>query len=305
MLQPEEAKIKFETPKGNRGVISVGPLPRGYGQTLGNSLRRVLLSSMPGAALTQATFAGVPHQFSTIPGVKEDVLELTLRLKEVRLRMTTENPVVLRVSATGPGELRAGDFQTPAEVEVANKDLVVATLADKKTRIEAEFIAERGVGYSPVEGRQRSKVGTLLLDAIFSPVLQVAYRVEPARVGQVTDLDRLVLEITTDGTITPKEAFTKACQMLEGFFGRLASGQEEMKGEATEAEESQVPPEMLQTLLEELDLPTRVVNALRKAGIKTVGDLLGKKEGDLLKIKNLGEKSLTEISRILAREGFR
>ncbi len=307
MLQPEEAKIKVEALGENSSRVIVGPLPQGYGHTLGNSLRRILLSSLSGAALTQVTYAGVPHKFTTIPGVKEDVLEINLRLKEVRLRLNSENPVVVSIQATGPGTLKAGDIKTSADVEIINKDLVLATLADKKTKIEAELVVEKGVGYLPVEERERSRVGTLLLDAIFTPVTNVSYQVDPARVGQVTNLDSLVLEITTDGSMTPKEAFMKASTILERYADRLANGEEEIKsGElASEVGEDALPEEMLNTFLEELDLPTRVVNALQKAGIKTVGDLLSRKQTDLLKVKNLGEKSLKEIDKILAKEGFR
>lgn len=305
MPQPADAKIKLESQKENFGLVVIEPLPRGYGHTLGNALRRVLLSSLPGAALTQVTFAGVPHKFTTIPGVKEDVLEITLRLKEVRLRLTGNAPAVLHISFSGPGKLTAGDIQTPPEVEILNKDLVLATLADKETRIEAELVAEPGVGYSPVEERSKSKVGTLLLDAIYTPVTRAAYRVEAARVGQITDLDKLILEITTDGTIAPKEAVMRAADTLEGFFARVAGGQEEIGLPKEEAQKPKISEEMLATLLEELDLPTRVVNALKKARIKTVGELLTKEEKDLLRVKNLGEKSLAEINRVLAKEGFR
>jgi len=305
MLQPVDAKIKVEGQKENFGQVSIEPLPRGYGHTLGNALRRVLLSSLPGAALTQVTFAGVPHKFTTIPGVREDVLEITLRLKEVRLKINSNSPAILHLSATGPGKLTAGDIQTPPEVEILNKDLVLATLADRETKIEAELVAEPGTGYSPVEERSKSKVGVLLLDAIFTPVIKAAYRVEAARVGQVTDLDKLILEVTTDGTFSPKEAVMKAAEILASFFGRVAGGQEEIGQPKEESQKPKISEEMLATLLEELDLPTRVVNALKKARIKTVGELLAREEKDLLKVKNLGEKSLAEITRVLTKEGFR
>lgn len=303
MITPQDIKIKVEEEKKGYGKFIIEPLPQGYGHTLGNALRRVLLSSLPGAAITQVKFTGVPHQFSTIPGVSEDVVDLTLNLKKIRLKIFAENPVVIKLLAQGPKEVKAGDLEVPPEAEVVNKNLHLATLADKKTKLEVELIAEPGVGYVPSKEREITKIGVIPLDAIFTPILLVSYQVELTRVGQITNLDRLILEITTDETITPKEALKKASEILTSFFARLESGKKEIKKEVPK-EEKKIPPRQKQILIEELDLPTRVVNALERAEIKTVGNLVEKSGQELEKLRGLGEKSVKVIKKALKKEGI-
>lgn len=290
-------KVKKNTP--DSGVFVVGPLPRGFGYTLGNTLRRVLLSSLPGAAISQVKFEGVPHQFSTIPGVKEDVVDLTLNLKQVRLKIEGDQPVVLTLSKKGPGKVVAGDVSAPAGVEIVNKNLHLATLADKKTVLEAELIAEPGRGYVPCEERE-TKIGVIPLDCIFSPVLNVSYKVEPVRVGQVSDYDQMTLEITTDKTIKPLEALIEASEILTRFFDRISLGNK-AKSKSKESREIKMVGKVG---VEELDIPVRILNSIKKAKISSANELAEKSHEELLSIKNIGEKAASEIEKALKKEGL-
>jgi DNA-directed RNA polymerase subunit alpha len=301
MIQPT-FKIKKVKSTANFGQFIFEPLPQGYGHTLGNALRRVLLTSLPGTAITEAKISGVKHKFSTLPGMKEDVIELLLNLKEVRIKYEGEKPVKLRLDKTGPGEVKAGDIETPAGVEIINKDLVLANLADSKTRLKMEMVAEKGYGYLPSEERKSEKLGQLILDAIFSPVIRVNYKVETTRVGRQTDLDRLVLEITTDGTIDPYEALKYGAKTLISFFNQILNPKDFSSGEKSRPNSS---PDILKLTIEELELPTRIVNALQKAGYQTVGKLVKAKKTDLVSIKNLGEKSLKVILETLDKKGIK
>ncbi len=296
-LDETQTAIKVEKNTSDSGVFVIGPLPRGFGQTLGNTLRRVLLSSLPGAAISQVKFAGVPHQFSTIPGVKEDVVDLILNLKEVRLKIEGEQPVALTLSEKGPGKVTAGDLQVPAGVEIVNKDLHLATLADKKTKLEAELVAEPGRGYLPCEERE-TKIGVIPLDCVFSPVLNVAYQVESTRVGQVSDYDQLTLEITTDKTIKPLEALVEAGQILTKFFERVGLGD---KAKRAPKEESK-PGVTRKIALEELEISLRTLNCLKKAKISSANELAKKSHEEILAIKNIGEKAAKEIEKALKKE---
>lgn len=218
MLSAQDLKITKVSENGTIGVFAIEPLPGGFGNTLGNTLRRVLYTSLEGAALTQIKINGVVHQFSTIQGVKEDVVEISLNLKQIRVKMYTKNPIIGSISKKGPGVVTADDIELPSEAIIINKDLVICTLADKNSKFEAEVVVEPGVGYSPVEERETSKIGVVLLDAIFSPVVSVNYAVEPARFGKKIDLDKLTLTVTTDGTITPWEAVSTSASILTSFF---------------------------------------------------------------------------------------
>ena len=308
MIGPNDFRLTVSEERKNFGRFVVEPLARGYGQTLGNSLRRVLLSSLKGAAITEVHLAGVSHQFSTIEGVREDVVEITLNLKKVRLRIEGEEPVALKLLAEGKGEVRAGDIEVPAGVEVINKDLVLATLTTDKAKLEAELLAEPGVGFVPSEERTASRVGVIVLDAIFTPVLRVSYRVEPTRFGQVTNLDKLILELETDGTIGPKEAFLKASEILMRYFYQLAQGEQEPQNVEERVEKPKMSEEEKGHPLEDLELQTRVTNNLKKGGIKTCGDLIAiiEKHGyeELMKIPNVGEKSVEEIKKKVAERGW-
>lgn len=298
-LDETQITVKPIEEKPGFGVFSIGPLPPGYGHTIGNTLRRVLLSSLPGAALTQVSFEGVPHQFTTIKGVKEDVVELTLNLKQVRLKMLSNQPVVLTLNEKGPKEVTAGDIKTPAGVTIVNKDLLIATLADKKTKLEAELVAEPGRGYVPAEERA-AKVGVLPLDSVFSPVLLTSYKVKPTRVGRASNYDQLQIEITTDKTITPQEALLESAHILKRFFARISKGEEELPDE--ESAEDRSLQRAKKMTVEELELPVRILNSLKKAGIKKAADLLEKDEEELEKIKNVGPSSVRDIKKALKKE---
>ncbi len=298
-LDETQVAVKTEKQTLELGIFAIGPLPKGFGHTLGNTLRRVLLSSLKGAAISQIKFEGVPHQFSTIPGVKEDVVDLILNLKQVRLKIEGDQPVALSISKKGPGEVAAGDIEAPAGVEIVNPDLHLATLADKKAKLEAELVAEPGRGYAPSEERE-TKIGVIPLDCVFSPILNVAYKVEPTRVGQVSDYDRLTIEITTDKTIKPLDALVEANKILTSFFGRISLG-----------DKAKEPPKVVKVKtvgkigIEELDIPLRILNSLKKADVSSANELAEKSPEEILKIKNIGEKALKEIEKGLKKEGLK
>jgi len=301
MLEPK-FQIKKIKQTDNFGQFIIEPLPQGYGHTLGNALRRVLLTSLPGTAITQVKISGVKHRFSTLEGMKEDVVELLLNLKQIRIRYEGEKPVKLHLEKTGPGQVKAGDIQTPAGVEIVNKDLILANLADRNTKLKMEMTAERGYGYLPAEERKSEKLGVIILDAIFSPIIRVNYKVEQTRVGKQTDLDKLILEIIGDGTIKPQQALKEAARTLISFFNQIVKPKEV----AAEEKKTQTSPDyLLKLTVEELELPTRIANALRKAGYETVGDLAKASKATLSSVKNLGEKSLNTIWSTLVKKGIK
>lgn len=301
MLTAQDLKISKVSEDGVLGVYTFEPLPSGFGNTLGNTLRRVLYSSLKGAALTQVKIAGAVHQFTSIPGIKEDVVEITLNLKQVRVRLHGDNPVIGSIDKKGPGVVTAGDIEFSSEAEVVNKDLVIATLADSKSKFEAEVVAEPGVGYSPVEERETSKVGVILLDALFSPVISVNYTVEPARFGKRVDLDKLTLTVKTDGTITPWEAVCNSAAILKEFFAVIEVG-----GNQGLLESKKPVGEVLKAKsLDELNISNRALNAIKKAGIKSLDELSKMTDEQIADIKNLGEKSFGEIIEALKKEGYR
>ncbi|OGY25988.1 MAG: DNA-directed RNA polymerase subunit alpha [Candidatus Woykebacteria bacterium RBG_16_44_10] len=285
----------------HEGAIVVDPLPQGYGLTLGNALRRVLLSSLTGAAITQVKIEGIKHEYSTIKGVKEDVVEILLNLKKIRLKMEGDKSAKLKIEAKGSGEVKAGDIETGADVEIINPDLHIASLADSKTKLEMEMTSERGVGFLPVESRRSFSIGTIPLDATFSPVLKVNYKVEPTRVGQMTNFDKLTIFVTTDGTLTPAEAVKQASKNLQDYFAILV---EQRKKAIKERETKSLPKIDKNALVEELELSTRITNALRNAGIDTVGKLLETPKEELVKLKNMGAKSISDIEEQLKEKGL-
>jgi len=297
-LDEKQVSIKTVEQTLDHGVFTVGPLPPGFGHTLGNTLRRVLLSSLKGAAISQVKFSGVPHQFTTISGVREDVVDLTLNLKQVRLKIEGEQPVALSILRKGPGEVTAGDIEVPAGVSIANPNLHLATLADKKTVLEAELMAEPGHGYAPAEEGE-AKVGVIPLDRVFSPVRNVAYQVEPTRVGQVSDYDQLILDITTDRTIKPLEALMEASGILARFLARLELGEKAKKAPSPKAKTAR------QVNVEDLEIPLRTLNCLKKAKISSGRKLAEMEDKEILAIKNIGEKALKDIVRALKKEGLR
>jgi DNA-directed RNA polymerase subunit alpha len=283
------------------GKFEISPLEPGYGLTIGNALRRILLLSLPGAAITSATISGVTHQFTTLQGMKEDVVELLLNLKQVRLSYSDDKPVEVSLTATGPGSVKAGDIKIPANVKIVNKDLVLATLADKKSNLDVKMEISPGFGYLPAKNRQPKKLGEVILDATFSPVVRVNYKIESARVGRRTDLDKLVMEIYTDGTLKPKDALKKAAEILINSFTQIVKPTfESVKKESTDELDDN---ESLKLSVEELDLPTRIANALRKGGYATVKDLSTISKAQISKVKNLGGKSIDIILDKLKEKG--
>ncbi len=283
-------------------MFVVEPLEQGYGHTLGNSLRRVLLSSLQGAAISSVKIEGVRHQFSTMPGVKEDVVEFIMNLKKVRLISENDEAVTLTLSKKGPGEVVAGDIEVPAGVTIVNPDLVLATLADKKASLDAQMTVEKGYGYVTANEKQVDELGRIPMDTLFSPVTRVNYRIESTRVGRMTNLDRLVLEVWTDATLTPQDALKNASKILVSYFMQVF----EPKAKGTEERIAVTPAisdEVLKMRIEELDIPTRIVNAFGKGSIETIGQLLGTPRSELLKIKNLGGKSLAIVEEKLREKG--
>lgn len=303
------------------GVYQIDNLYPGYGHTLGNSLRRIILSSLPGAAVTAINIDGVSHEFSTIDGVQEDVINIALNLKQIRLKMNTDEPQIMRLKVTGPKEVTAADIETPGQVEIVNPDVVIMHITGKET-LNIELHVQKGLGYVPKELLYQDKidVGTIALDAIFSPIRRVNYEVENMRVGDRTDFNRLKILIETDGTIDPhtvlEEAIRTMIYQLKAVVGfreeeeieeepieeEIEEPIEEEVGEGEEGEEDEA--EFLKTRIESLDFSTRTENALINANIRTVGGLVRKKEEDILNIEGLGEKGLQEIKRMLGNRGI-
>ncbi len=296
-------KVKTEVEKPGYGKFIIEPLDQGYGQTLGNSLRRVLLSSLSGSAITSVKIEGVKHQFSTIAGLKEDIVELVLNLKKVRLSIEGSEVVTMTLSKKGPGEVTAGDIEVPAGVKIVNPDLVLGTLADKKATLEMELTAEKGYGYVSVDEKHIEEIGTIPMDALFSPVSRVNYRIDATRVGRMTNLDKLVMEIWTDGTIAPIDALKSAAKLLVSFFLQIVEPKVQGIEEGIVVP-STVSDEVLKMRIEELDIPTRIVNALSKSSIETIGQLLGTPRSELMKVKNLGAKSLSIVEEKLREKGI-
>jgi len=305
--KPDDAIIKTVREDDFVGVYEIGPLPRGYGHTLGVALRRALLSSIKGWAPTQITIDGISHQFTTIKGVKEDIVRILLNLKKIRVKLLGKDSAVLRIDAKGSGKIKAKDIIVSEGVEILNKDQEILTLSDSKSKFSASILVEPGYGYVPSEDKKTSKVGVILLDSIFSPVLNVKYSVSPDRLGQITGLDKLTLEIETDKTVAPKVALVEVSKILSSFFSRLATGKESVKEDVIE-KDSGMPVltyNPKDVFVDELHLPTRTINALKKAGVKTLADLADMNDEDLLKVRNLGEQSIKEIEKLLKKEKLR
>jgi DNA-directed RNA polymerase subunit alpha len=302
-------KIESEASARNCGRFIIGPLESGYGITLGNALRRVLLRSLPGAAVTSIRLSDVHHEFSDIPGVKEDTTQLILQIKQLRLKVYSEEQARLRLDVRGEGTVVAGDIQAPPEVEIVNPDLYLFTVDSDSAEVEIEMTVDSGRGYSPSEERERLPIGELPVDAVFSPVRKVTYAVERARVGQMTNYDRLIMEVWTDGTIRPNEALSQAAQILVTHLRLVAGiGEEvaELETEEIEKEEG-IPREIYETPIEQLDLSVRVFNSLKRTGITGVGEvleMLDRGEDAMLTIRNFGEKSLIELKDKLHEKGF-
>ncbi len=301
-LKPSTTQTESTT---TSGTFIIEPLMSGFGQTIGNALRRVLLSHLTGAAVTKVRIDGVSHEFSTIPGVKEDVVQLILALKQVRFAMHSDEPQTVTLSAKGPGVVKASDLKLTAGVSVANPDFEIASLTDAKTTLNIELTVERGQGYRPAP-TENMAIGVIGLDARFSPVTRVNYVVEDTRVGQNTNLDKLTVTIQTDGSVAAADALAQASAILVEAFGSLdGKSAVEAAAQVVSARGSEVGVSVDgavadEASLEELNISTRVLNSLKKAGIETVGELRGKDREELLQIKNLGEKSLDEVLKKIA-----
>ncbi len=292
-------------PEGNRQRFAITPLEPGFGHTMGNSLRRTLLSSIPGAAVTQVRFDDVLHEFATIPGVKEDVTDIMLNLKDLVLTVESDEPVTLRLDARGPGEVTARDLQATADVEILNPEMHIASMSNR-ARLAVDITVERGRGYVSAERNKKSStIGVIPVDSIFSPVRRVAFTVEPTRVEQATNYDRLTLDIETDGSISPREALASAgatLQALVGLVAEMSDAPQALELGETGALGSGSPD--LDLAIEELDLSERPRNCLKRAQINTVGELVTKTEDDLLAITNFGQKSLDEVLAKLDERGL-
>lgn len=304
MLHPIQLpELKPVQEEGNKATFAIEPLHSGYGMTLGNSLRRVILSSLGGAAVTAVKIDSVAHEFSTIDGVKEDVVEIILNLKRLRFRVFSDEPQFLVLNGSGKGSVTASDIKTTSDVEIVNPDQVIATLDNDKVKLGMEIKVEKGRGYVPVENRESEKleVGMIAVDALYSPVQRVRYTVENTRVGQMTDLDRLVMEIETDGTITPHDAIRQAAETLVEHFqvvaGNLASGEVTLHEDRTETGAAKIN-------IEEVNLSPRTTNALINNDIKTVKDLLKLSDTELRELKGFGSKAYDEVKDKIAELGF-
>ncbi|HEY2981872.1 MAG TPA: DNA-directed RNA polymerase subunit alpha [Anaerolineales bacterium] len=303
-------KIEREAEARNYGKFTISPLERGYGVTLGNALRRVLLSSLDGAAVTSIRIADVLHEFSNIPGVREDVIQVTLQVKQLRIKLDGVDSTRMHLEVRGEGTVTAADIITPAEVEIVNPELYIFTVDNNKTKLDIEFTVERGRGYSPANDRSgHMPIGELPVDAIFSPVKRVNWEVTSARVGQSTAYDKLNLEIWTDGTISPERALSTSAKLLVDHLRFIAGVNEESLVVPVEREAvgSRLSSEVAETPVEALDLSVRVFNSLKRTGITTVGDvldLLEKGESAVMSIRNFGEKSLDELRQKMHEKGF-
>jgi DNA-directed RNA polymerase subunit alpha len=302
-------KIEAELASRNYGKFIISPLENGYGVTLGNALRRVLLSSLEGAAVSSVRVSDVSHEFSDIPGVKEDMTQLLLQVKQLRLILHEGETSRLRLDVRGEGTVTAADIICPAEVEIINPDLYLFTVDNDKARLEIELAVSRGRGYSPAEERGRLPIGEVPVDAIYSPIKRVNYDVQRARVGQNTSFDKLVVEIWTDGSVRPEAALRQSAQLLMAHLRLVAGVTEESLAAAAQpsVEAPKVSSEIYETPIEHLDLSVRVFNSLKRTGITTVGevlDMLGKGEETMLAIRNFGDKSLEELRDKLREKGY-
>jgi DNA-directed RNA polymerase subunit alpha len=308
LIRPKRLEVEKETLTLFYGKFTAEPFERGFGITIGNSLRRILLSSLQGAAITSVKIDGVLHEFSTIPGSKEDITEIILNLKEVRLKLHTEGPKAIRVKAEGPKVLKAGDMITGDAVEILNPDHYIATLS-RDGKLSMELVVKVGRGYVPAERNKEENqpIGTIPMDAIFSPIKKVNYAVTNARVGQITDYDKLTMEVWTDGSLNPEEAVAHAAKILKDQLSIFITFEEEEEAEMSYSEDEEEKEAFNENLLrsvDELELSVRSANCLKHANIKLIGDLVQKTEAEILATKNFGRKSLNEIKEILSEMGL-
>lgn len=310
IVLPSKPKIVSEA--NFTGSYEIDGLYPGYGHTLGNSLRRIILSSLPGSAITTVKIAGAEHEFSVMPGIKEDAITILLNLKKVRLSIVSDEPVTMTLRKKGVCVVTAGDIKVSGGVEVLNPELVIANLTDKSSDLDMDIVAEKGLGFVPKDILQKNRVdiGYIAVDAIFTPVRRVSYEVENMRVGDRTDFNRLKIFIETDGTITPKDALEKSIEIMIHQLKAIVGFKEEAvvasleKSKETAGEKADVPDDILKTRIDTLNLSVRTLNALLNANIRTVGGLARKKKKDILDIEGMGAKGLAEIEEILGGFGI-
>ncbi len=307
---PSKPRVVKE--EDNKGIFEIDGLYPGYGHTLGNSLRRIILSSLPGAAITQVKIDGAEHEFSTLSGVKEDIITLLLNLRRVRLTMHSEEPMTISLKKTGPGPVTAADIDAPSQVEILSPEQHICELTNKSTKLNIEMTVERGLGYVPREIHQKDKVeiGTIALDAVFTPIRRANYEVENMRVGDRTDYNRLRVIIETDGTYSPREALEKSIEIMIHQLKSVIGFQEvhastpAVKAEEAPAETQEPDQEVLKTRIETLDLTSRTLQSLEEASIRTIGGLVRKKKDDILALDGIGPKGLEEIEDLLKKHNL-
>jgi len=314
IIMPSKPRVVLE--EGNKGVFEIDGLYPGYGHTLGNSLRRIILSSLPGASVTSIKIDGISHEFSTMEGIKEDVIVMILNIKKLRFKMASDEPQLVTLSVKGPKIITGEDIKTSGQVETLNPDLYIAEVTGK-VNLNIEIKIEKGLGFIPKEILQKEKVdiGTIAVDAIFTPIRRVSYEVENMRVGDKTNHNRLRISVETDGTLTPREALTRSIEIMINQLKAIVDFKEEevivekkeIKSESKEKEEEKSEDDftdVLKTRTDNLDLSTRTLNALTAANIRTLGGLARKKREDLLEVEGIGEKGINEIKKVLGKYGF-
>ncbi len=305
LIKPEQLDVEFGSDSSRVATIIAEPLERGFGMTLGNSLRRILLSSLQGAAVTAVRIDGVLHEFSTLAGVREDVTDIVLNIKQLAVKMHGEGPKRMVLTATGPGEVKAGQIQAGHDIEIMNPDLVLCTLDDGAT-LGMEFTVNNGRGYEPAANNrpEDAPIGLIPVDAIYSPVKRVSYKVEKTRVGQVTDYDKLILEVETNGAITPEDSVALAARILQDQLSMFVNFEEPQRARAEEPRiELPFNPNLLRKV-DELELSVRSANCLKNDNIVYIGDLVQKSEQEMLRTPNFGRKSLNEIKEVLTVMGL-
>lgn len=303
-MQNPSFSIKEEKINPIRSEFTIEPLPPGYGHTIGNALRRILLASIEGAAVTSVKISGVKHKFSTVAGLKENVVDLLLNIKGLNLRLLdSKTSSVISLSAKGPKELLASDLDVADDVEIVNKEHYIGFLSDKKAKLDMELTVEKGLGYSLAEDHKSSTLGVIATDAVFTPVRRVSYDVSATRVGRQTDLDKLILRVWTNGIVTPREALDEAARILSSYFLQVYEPHSMVSKENVSANPS-ISDTTLNLTIDEVDLPTRIYNSLRNGGIETIGALLKTPMKDLLSMRNLGRKSIEVIEEKLKEKGI-
>jgi DNA-directed RNA polymerase subunit alpha len=306
------SKPRVVSEEGNRGTFEIDGLYPGYGHTLGNSLRRIILSSLPGAAITQVKIDGVEHEFSTIDGIKEDVIVILLNLRRIRLSLHSDEPITVSLNKSGVGIITAGDITVPSQVEILNPEQPIAEITNKSSKLQMQITIERGMGYVPreIHAKDKMEIGAIALDAVFTPIRRANYEVENMRVGDRTDYNRLRITLETDGTYSAREALEKSIEIMIHQLKSIIGFQDEKQHAATTMStpveskvDDKVEPdqEVLKTRIETLDLTTRTLEALEAASIRTIGGLVRKKKSDILALDGIGPKSLEEIEDILSR----